>query len=807
MFNGGVKRAEGMMAKAEEKGRAVTNPYAKEILDEYVLPLAAALKSELDMKRAGARQAHAQLLVTLDLETVALLAVRTALNTIFMGGTAPPSHRRLAYAIGTAIHQELVLAQIEHELPELYHTLARDFGRRMSKDERHRMTVFKMQAAKKGLLPTEWPVGARDQVGLYLLGLLEAAGMVEIEARSIKHGKDAPRHVVLAPELMERISQVKSYIAITMPVYGPCVAPPVDWTSMTEGGFHTRELRRTHSTLVRHRTARQSPYRDAQMPVVLEAVNALQRTAWAVNERLYSTVMEVAKYFTVGEVTSLNSLPKPDAPSWLSKEDDKETRATWPEERQAEFKKWKRQMAEWYTQRKLLATHYGRFYAASRAAEMFKAYPAIYFVYFADSRGRLYPMTYGLNPQGTDLQKALLHFSKGKPVNTPAAIKWFHVQGANKWGFDKATLAERQQWVVERQEQILAWADNPLDDRGWTEAGDPWQFLAWCFEYAAWVRDETGTFVSHLPISMDGSCNGLQNLSALFRDEIGGEATNLTDNAVMQDIYKRVAEAATKRLTEQTFEDPVLESIRLRWLEHGISRKVVKRSVMTTPYGVTKRSAIDYVVEDYLKKADETKHPFEPIEYMKAATVLMGAAWPAIGDVVVKGREAMDWLRKCARTIIRTAGEDEVAITWLTPSGFPACQTYFESEVHRVTSRMHGTTKIRVHTETDELDLNRHCNGLAPNFVHSMDASHLHLTTSQSARRGIDALAMIHDDYGTHAADAEELFTIIRETFVTMYEENDPVADFVARYPAVPAPPTMGKLDISEVRRSAYFFS
>lgn len=29
---------------------------------------------------------------------------------------------------------------------------------------------------------------------------------------------------------------------------------------------------------------------------------------------------------------------------------------------------------------------------------------------------------------------------------------------------------------------------------------------------------------------MDGSCNGLQNLSALFRDEIGGQATNLTAN-------------------------------------------------------------------------------------------------------------------------------------------------------------------------------------------------------------------------------------------------------------------------------------
>lgn len=804
MYRGGIHRAVTMMEKAEDKGRAAQNPYAKEVIRDYVLPLSQALQTELDASRAGRRQAHAALLKGLDPDAVALLAVRTTINNVMMGGGQ--EHRKLAYDIGRTVHNELILAQIEDFNPELYHTLARDLGRRLSKDERHRMTVFKMQAHKAGMLITEWPIGARDQVGMYLLGLLEASGMVEIEGEYRAKGKMAPRAVTMSADLMARIDKTKAHIAITMPVYGPCVEPPLDWVTPMGGGFHTRELQRNHVSLVRHRLARSPLYRDAQMPTVLAAANGLQRTAWQVNERMLDAVLTVAKHFSAGEITSVADIPKPAPPVWLADEKTKEARADWPEDRKAEFKKWKRQMADWYTDRKLSAVRYGRFYSATRGAEMFRGYPAIYFVYFADSRGRLYPMTYGLNPQGSDLQRALIRFSKGMPVETPDAIKWFHVQGANKFGFDKATLEERQAWVVERQDLILSFAADPVNNRGWTEADSPLQFLAWCFEYRDWVNDQTGDFRSHLPISMDGSCNGLQNLSALLRDEIGGEATNLTANEVMQDIYKRVATAATIRLQRASYEDPVLDNIRLRWLKHGVARGVVKRSVMTTPYGVTKRSAIDYVVEDSLKKGEVTC--FEKAEFMRAASVLMDAVWPAIGDVVVKGRECMDWLRKSARAVIKTLDPDgDLVITWVSPSGFPACQAYFEEEVHRIHTRLSGPAKIRVLSEKDEADLNRHANGLAPNFVHSMDAAHLHLTTSECLRRGIDALAMIHDDYGTHAANAQTLYEIIREQFVLMYEQHDPVKDFEKRYPCVPKPPTRGGLDIREVLQSRYFFS
>jgi len=222
---------------------------------------------------------------------------------------------------------------------------------------------------------------------------------------------------------------------------------------------------------------------------------------------------------------------------------------------------------------------------------------------------------------------------------------------------------------------------------------------------------------------------------------------------------------------------------------------------------VTKRSAADYVVSDYLKPGS-AGGLFEKAEYMKAASLLMESVWPAIGDVVVKGREAMDWLKRCARLIVHGQKEgDDAIIQWVSPSGFPAFQAYYAVEEHRINTRLHGPMKIVTLTEKDEPDSNKHANGLAPNFVHSMDAAHLHLTAAACREFSIDAVAMIHDDYGVHAANAQKLYEIIRERFVWMYENHDPIADFHQRYPETPAPPTKGGLDIREVLESRYFFS
>lgn len=581
MYYGGIKRADTMMTKAEDKGRAHTNPYTKGLMQEYVRPLAQGVAQMIQASKSDAhsahRPAHAILLADLDYDAVAFLTVRTIVSSC-LGAKRRSDHRSVAGLVGSTIRNELVLQQIQAQNPDLYHAVSQDLGRRLSKDERHRMTVFKMQAKKNGVEFVEWPMQAREQVGMYLLGLCQVLGLVEIDPIRKVHNKFVPREVTLSFEVLQQIDRIKHFVAITTPVFGPCVERPRPWTGWRGGGYHTPEMQRSLPCLVRgHPSLR--PLYKAPAPIVFKAANALQNTAWAVNERMLDTVLALAKAgVRCDEVVSVQGRPKPPAPSWLERG---MTADQMTAEQALVFREWKNLMRDWYEEHKLNGAKYSRFYAATRAAEFFRGYPELHFVYFADSRGRLYPLTYGLNPQGSDLQRALIRFadSGAKPLRNDKAIQWFHVNGANLWGFDKAALVQRWYWAVQHSQQHLSFATDPVNNTGWQQADKPLQYLAWCFEYRDWLRDPQG-FRTALPVGQDGTCNGLQHLSAMLRDEVGGAAVNLTasDGKAKQDIYGIVAAATLVRM--QTGEAGPFTA---RWLEHGVNRSVVKRSVNTWP--------------------------------------------------------------------------------------------------------------------------------------------------------------------------------------------------------------------------------
>lgn len=806
MYAFGRSRAERMMAKNEEGGRANNNPYAQAIYRRFVLPLAEIVREDVAVKKAGRRKAHAVLLEALDPEAVAYLAVRNTLNemmngrdrqaTTDAGNLLPASARQVTSAIGKACYHELLLGLFEQADPALFHTLVNDLGRRMSKSERHRMTVFKMQARENGVPFPEWGPGGTEQVGAYLLDQLEQLGMVATEQVAVgaQRAKDVRQtiNVRLTEEVIELIWQIKGHIVETTPYFLPCVEPPMDWVSISDGGFHTKAMRRMQPFAVRSYGERDSFY-DADMTKPLAAINALQRVAWKINGPILDAIRQVAKHFDMEEILSQAEFPAPDKPTWLIGD---MSRDDMDPQQLEEFIHWKKAKAEWFTQMKLRGTKYGRFYTATTVADKFREFPAIYFVYFADFRGRLYAQTTGVSPQGSDMQKALLHFSQGKPLDTLEAERWFCINGANKWGYDKVSLDDRVKWVADHKDQFIRFGQDPITYQGWREADCPLQFLAWCMEYAEW-QTSPHTFVSHLPIGMDGSCNGLQNFSAMLRDEVGGKATNLTPGHKPNDIYQMVADVTALRLRQA---EPDEAGFNAKWLAHGMNRKLVKRSVMTLPYGSTRFSCADFIVGDYLKMGLAPQ--FEKEEYARAAQYLSHFVWDAIGEVVVKAREAMTWLQQSARKIIH--GGTEV-IRWTTPSGFPVSQAYSEQESHRIRTNLCGNAFLRISMDTDTPDVNRHKNGVAPNFVHSYDASHLTLVTVAASLEGL-SLAMIHDDYGTHAADAARLYTLIREVFVAMYESFDPLSDFAALYD-LPEPPTRGDLDLRSVLASPYFFS
>lgn len=810
MFDTGVGRMKASLEKAEEKGRAITNPYGQALLRDFVEPLASGLSNMLKVDRntPGRHKAAVPVLEKLDPYVVVYLALRCAVNMLVGQESAPVS--TLATAIARSVYGELVVAHLADSDPDLYRTLTISLTERLSKDDRHRLTVYRMQAAKNGIEVPEWSINLYVHVGQYVLTTLVAAGLVDIDyVEKMERGKNYTT-ARLHPDVAAKIAAIRQHVILAAPFFMPCAEAPRDWTSTFNGGWHTRRLSaHNHGSLVKAHRSSLALYRDHQMPVVFNAVNRMQRSAWKINQPILDLMIALSKSgCSQGEIVSTAMPPKPQRPDFLLEGEKDNSYMT--EEQKAIFAQWKHEMRDYYTQRKLDGVRYARFRSCVTQAERFRNYPAIYFRYMADSRGRLYPMSTGLSPQGSDIQKAVLHAAEGKPLDTPDAIRWFHIHGANKWGFDKATLEERHQWVVDRQEQILAMAEDPMGNREWMQADSPMQFLAWALEYREWVNDRTGSFVNRIPVSMDGSCNGLQHLSAMMKDRIGGAATNLIPSERMNDIYKLVAEQMVRLMAAAREDDNEKESFRLRWLTIGANRSLVKRTVMTTPYGVTRVSATAYVKEWVRSEKPEC---FNVTEYDAASYYLMPFLWQAVGEVIVKGRLVMEWLQKSSRLIVKhmaDTGEltvNEPVIRWVTPSGFLATQAHFKSDEVIVKTRLTRPVRITQRAlEEDTPDTRAHAAAMAPNFIHSLDAAHLHMTIDALPVQ-IDFIACIHDDYGTLAADSQALYTAIREQFVRLYTDFRPLDQLRARYPFLPSPPEPGDLDIAEVLQSTYFFS
>ena len=170
-------------------------------------------------------------------------------------------------------------------------------------------------------------------------------------------------------------------------------------------------------------------------------------------------------------------------------------------------------------------------------------------------------------------------------------------------------------------------------------------------------------------------------------------------------------------------------------------------------------------------------------------------------DEVVPGPMAvMKWIEKEVALAIR-AGKKH--LEWTTPSGFVVYQKLNKKLVERVQMQLLGRVNLRVATQdSDQVDIMHHKNATAPNLIHSLDASLLHL----SAIRFEHPIALIHDSVLCRATDMDGLSNIVRETYMHLFAERSYLHDWAAQIGAQSEPPIIGDLEPSSVIDSTYFF-
>jgi DNA-directed RNA polymerase len=216
---------------------------------------------------------------------------------------------------------------------------------------------------------------------------------------------------------------------------------------------------------------------------------------------------------------------------------------------------------------------------------------------------------------------------------------------------------------------------------------------------------------------------------------------------------------------------------------------------MTLPYGKT-----DFwtTLKQYLTDRTESKTreplwsgvPTPVVSYLRAVIT------EVIKERVPAAKDAMEWLRDIAK-LLAAANEP---VKWTTPSGMKITQHYrdIRGQVKirtRHNAKFQPITKLSSNQArpSDPMKVRKQARALAPNFVHSLDASHLAETVRLAKSQGITSFAMVHDSYATTAAETEALTAALTTTFRSMYQRHNVLAELRDRVVAV-----LG--DLAEVR-------
>ena len=793
----GVNRYRKRQQKADETDLSP----GRHLLEAAIKPLAAAIKADNEATatgtaRRGRPSIYATFLRLFDPYVAAYITARACINAVGLKSDKPKTLTDLSMTIAKQLADHRLFSLLKEGDSALagYIEAALD---QAAPERRHRELRRSRQLAKFSVEdndPLTWSNKEMARVGARLIDLFaQSTGFVFAERDRPSRGR-RKRHnrVYASPKLTQYLNDKHSKLEGLAPVYTPMVVPPMEWTTPTDGGYLNLRL-----PLIKNmRPGALSEYAGINMDDVYTAVNSLQLVPWAIN----ASVLDVAQEAWLAGDQLTGVLPSPDDRELPVRPGDVPEDVPFANllaDQQKRLKAWFSDTAAVREDNRRAISKRYTLDVQLMLARKFREHN-IWFPYQLDFRGRIYAVPSPLSPQGDDLAKALLCFAHGKPLGADGEY-WLAVHVANTFGHDKVPFDERVDWVHKHEREILDSGNDPLDgQRFWATSDDPWQSLAACTEWARY-RAEGDDFVSHLPISMDASCSGLQHFSALLRDPIGGAATNLVPADEKADIYEVIADATKEKMREQDSELIVA-------LYPYVDRKLVKQPCMTFPYGSTAHG-MRTQLRDALYEASFV--PPAPYDMADATLTLTPIVRACIEETVVAAASAMDWLQETAAICSR----DGQPMLWITPVGFPVVQRQMRPQGTRIDINFAGKPmQLTLSEDSDAINGNAQRNGISPNYIHSLDSAHLMRTVVACGFDGLVNLGVIHDSFATHACAVSRLREHLRSEFVRLYRGVNRLGKFkrdVEAYAGVelPDPPEPGNLDLEGVKSADFLFS
>lgn len=831
----GVRQGEVRFLKASEKAFEDAeligiNP-AVAVLEQAFDKAKKALQDYIDAGPNGAigdRKLVYDIISKLDVDALVLSGLYRCYNVAISG------QRNVLYRclnqIAIDVNKELWAYSIANDNPKLYKLILKDAkahpqGRKAYK----RATKI---AAEYGYVGEDIPNDLAVKIAGPIFDAVFQSDLFSLD----KDRSDGPLKITFRFDVREALALVQAdSLKWARPVFYPMLVLPERWKAINDGGYLSEAVKKAAPIISfrgdrAHKGIIAKAFQRGELDKVSDSLDVLQGVSYRINTTVLEAVEHAATHGWKCAKLPENSAPElPEVP-----EDIKE----WPEAKRKEF--WRGYYETKELQSEVLGT--GLVYSQTLdTARMLSGYERFYQPYFLDKRGRVYPRA-SFNHTRQDYVRGMIEFADGKPLGDDGQ-KWLEIHLANcasgdKYGkLDKISFQARREWVsgnVPLLRRISQdWRNCP---NLWALSCDtPFQFLAAANAFCQSLDVLNGNSTTgrdsrlfHGICALDGTNSGLQHYSAALRSAKEGQLVNLIASDSPEDVYEAVATIVREFVSGDIDSlDNATASLARAWLDIGISRSTVKRQVMTFVYGSSTFGFTRQIMTDLMRPLQRevalgrvSEHPFGDGKGAAAAASYMAKkVYEAIAVVAPGARAGMDWIRNEAKVLAK-AGKH---MYWRNPLGMPVVHRYLEQDTQRVNLFLQqgGLDKRRISLDiprqTTRLMKHRQVSASAPNVIHSMDAAHLKITALSASRSGITHLATIHDSFGTHFGQTEELSKVLRSAFVDMYEDYDVFHEIRRQTLKVVVEPDLiemlmplpnkGELELANVLQSPYFFS
>ena len=343
-------------------------------------------------------------------------------------------------------------------------------------------------------------------------------------------------------------------------------------------------------------------------------------------------------------------------------------------------------------------------------------------------------------------------------------------------------MTNRINWVDSNIEGII---NCNTKSELFINADERFTFLACCNELKCYLKDPDN-HICRLPIYLDATCNGLQHLSAMIKDYELGSKVNLLASSVddkPSDLYSLMIDPIKTGIEELVAKNTDFS----RLLNLNINRSLVKRSLMTISYGVTKKGVFDKLMDEhfiYSHKAGKINF-YKSVDQSVSTNVFTSSDIYQLGcviyDSLYKVHPNLVGLVKYFNKIVELFNDLNLPVFWSPPSGLRVGQKYIKFVTSSITTKILGKTKkINLNVpDKNVLNKRKQVNAFVPNFIHSMDASYLAMIVNQIYKYyPTISILNVHDCFGTTADNVKIIRYLVISTFIDIYSDSNFLDDF-----------------------------